>query len=54
MKFLGEGEWKRKKHGPEYRRQWRKLHIDKLINNHIDQDPTLKQDLKLPNYSFNR
>ncbi len=26
-KFLGEGEWKRKKHGPEYRRQWRKLHI---------------------------
>ena len=22
-------------------------HIDKLINNHIDQDPTLKQDLKL-------
>ncbi len=28
LKFLGEGEWKRKKHGPEYRRQWRKLHID--------------------------
>ena len=27
MKFLGEGEWKRKKRGPEYRRQWRKLHI---------------------------
>ena len=27
MKFLGESEWKRKKHGPEYRRQWRKLHI---------------------------
>ncbi|NAS07202.1 IS5 family transposase, partial [Acinetobacter haemolyticus] len=27
MKFLGEGEWKCKKHGPEYRRQWRKLHI---------------------------
>ncbi len=27
MKFLGEGEWNRKKHGPEYRRQWRKLHI---------------------------
>jgi hypothetical protein len=26
-KFLGEGEWKRKKHQPEYRRQWRKLHI---------------------------
>ncbi len=27
MKFLGEGEWKRKKHGAEYRRQWRKFHI---------------------------
>ena len=27
FKFLGEGEWKRKKHQPEYRRQWRKLHI---------------------------
>ena len=27
LKFLGEGEWKRKKHHPEYRRQWRKLHI---------------------------
>ena len=25
LKFLGE--WKRKKHQPEYRRQWRKLHI---------------------------
>ena len=24
---MGEGEWKRKKHQPEYRRQWRKLHI---------------------------
>ena len=27
LKFLGEGEWKRKKHQPEYHRQWRKLHI---------------------------
>ena len=27
LKFLGEREWKRKKHQPEYRRQWRKLHI---------------------------
>ena len=27
LKFLGEGEWKRKKHQPVYRRQWRKLHI---------------------------
>ena len=28
LSFLGEGEWKRKKHQPEYRLQWRKLHID--------------------------
>lgn len=28
IKFLGEGEWKCKKHGAERRRQWRKLHID--------------------------
>lgn len=27
IKFMGEGEWKRKKHGAEYRRQWRKVHI---------------------------
>ncbi|MFP0568586.1 transposase, partial [Acinetobacter baumannii] len=27
LKFLGEGEWKRKKHQSEYRRQWRKLHM---------------------------
>lgn len=27
IKFLSEGEWKCKKHGAEYRRQWRKLHI---------------------------
>ena len=27
LKFLGEGECKRKKYQPEYRRQWRKLHI---------------------------
>lgn len=27
IKFLGEGEWKCKKHGPQRRRQWRKLHI---------------------------
>ena len=26
-KFLGEGEWKCKKHGAEYRRQWRKVHL---------------------------
>lgn len=27
IKFLGEGGWKRKKHGAEYRRQWRKVHL---------------------------
>ena len=27
IKFLGEGEWKRKKHGAEYRRQWREVHL---------------------------
>lgn len=27
IKFLGEGERKRKKHGAEYRRQWRKVHL---------------------------
>ena len=27
IKFVGEGEWKRKKHGAEYRRAWRKVHL---------------------------
>lgn len=27
IKVLGEGEWKRKKHGADYRRQWRKVHL---------------------------
>jgi hypothetical protein len=27
IKMLGEGEWKRKKHGADYRRQWRKIHL---------------------------
>jgi hypothetical protein len=27
VKMLGEGEWKTKKHGAEYRRQWRKIHL---------------------------
>ena len=27
IKFLGEGEWKTKKHGAERRRQWRKAHL---------------------------
>ncbi len=27
VKFLGEGEWKTQKHGADYRRQWRKVHL---------------------------
>ena len=27
IKFRGEGEWKCKKHGAQYRRQWRKVHL---------------------------
>ena len=27
IKMLGEGEWKTKKHGAEYRWQWRKVHL---------------------------
>lgn len=27
VKFLGEGEWRRKKHGAERRREWRKVHL---------------------------
>lgn len=27
IKMVGEGEWKCKKHGAEYRRQWRKVHL---------------------------
>lgn len=27
LKVMGEGEWKVKKHGPAYRRVWRKLHL---------------------------
>ena len=27
VKMLGEGEWKIKKHGAHYRRQWRKVHL---------------------------
>ena len=27
IKMMGEGEWKVKKHGADYRRQWRKLHL---------------------------
>ncbi len=27
IKMMGEGEWKRRKHGASYRRQWRKVHL---------------------------
>lgn len=27
IKMLGEGEWKTKKHGANYHRQWRKVHL---------------------------
>lgn len=27
IKMLGEGEWRTKKHGADYRRQWRKVHL---------------------------
>lgn len=27
VKMLGEGEWKTKKHGADYRCQWRKVHL---------------------------
>jgi hypothetical protein len=27
VKMLGKGEWKAKKHGAHYRRQWRKVHL---------------------------
>lgn len=27
VKMLGEGEWKTKKHGADYRRQWRKVYL---------------------------
>lgn len=27
IKMLGGGEWKTKKHGAKYRRQWRKVHL---------------------------
>lgn len=27
IKMIGEGEWKTRKHGADYRRQWRKVHL---------------------------
>ena len=31
IKMLGEGEWKTRKYGAEYRRQWRKVHLGRAI-----------------------
>jgi hypothetical protein len=33
VKMLGEGEWKTKKHGADYRRQWRKVPLAQLGRN---------------------
>lgn len=44
--MLGEGEWKTKKHSADYRRQWRKAHLDidaTTLENHsieITDNPT--------------
>jgi hypothetical protein len=34
LKVFGEGEWKVKKHGPDKRRTWRKLHLAVDTNSH--------------------
>ncbi len=34
LKVMGEGEWKVRKHGPEYRRVWRKLHLVIDVDTH--------------------
>ena len=57
IKMLGEGEWKRKKHGAEYRRQWRKVHLGidaetleiravEITDNRIGDAPMLPELLK--------
>jgi Transposase DDE domain len=57
IKFLGEGEWKCKKHGAEYRRQWRKVHLGidaetleiraiEVTSNEIGDAPMLPELLK--------
>ena len=40
IKFLGEGEWKCKKHGPERRRQWRKCQRMKRLLVLLETVPT--------------
>ena len=57
IKMLGEGEWKRKKHGAEYRREWRKVHLGidadtleiraiEITDNRIGDAPMLPELLK--------
>ncbi len=52
IKMLGEGDWKTKKHGADYRRQWRKVHLGidastleirtmEVTDNSIDDAPVL-------------
>lgn len=54
VKMLGEGEWKSKKHGADYRRQWRKVHLGidaqtleiraiEITDNTIDDAPMLPE-----------
>lgn len=42
LKFLCEGEWKRKQYGSKYRREWWKLHIA------IDAEPFKYVQYNLP------
>jgi hypothetical protein len=54
IKFLYEGEWKRKKHGAAYRRRWRQVHLDidahtleihaiEVTDNSVGDAPTLPE-----------
>jgi hypothetical protein len=54
IKFLDEGEWKRKKHGAAYRRRWRQVHLDidahtleihaiEVTDNSVGDAPTLPE-----------
>jgi hypothetical protein len=54
IKMLGEGEWKTRKHGAEYRRQWRKVHLGidaetleiraiEVTDNHVGDAPMLPE-----------
>jgi hypothetical protein len=45
LKVSGEGEWKVKKHGKEWRRTWRKLHL--AVDNNIHE--IICADLSLNN-----